>query len=221
MGIGDNLRGLGNHARRVSDDVRLRGMFAQDAWKSEKAQNLRDAAKERARNIPGNVKNVVGGVVNAGGAAVNAGKGLMGGLGNIKDLVEPNSATIFLFLSAALFSLDRTIGYKGFNITGIESPIEIAKFVLSLGYMIGLWLFFFIFISKERDFSTLVSSIIAFVMVIFGIVLAFIFDPIAMLHILFIIIFWIGFLRKSETSATANWMLIALLFADMFLFFHS
>jgi len=134
----------------------------------EAAEAKRLEEEERKKNSLGNrAKVAAGGAAKAGaGAALSAGKGLMGGLGNIKDLVEPNSATIFLFLSAALFLLDRTLGYTGFNITRVESFLEILKFVASLGYMIGIWVFFFIFVSKERDFRSLVSSIIAFVVVI-------------------------------------------------------
>lgn len=165
-----------------------------------------------------------------GSAKIGAGAGLMTGIAggaisgaasggrSVIDAGKRNGATLFVFLSILLFLFDVTIGYKGFNIVRIGSITEILKFVSSLGYVIGLWAFFYFFVSKERDVRALASSIIALIIVIFSLTVAFGYDRIVILHIIFILIFWVGFIMPREDAATANILLIVLLIADLYLF---
>src|SRR3989344_8831358 len=69
MGIGDQLKGLGNSARSMSDDVRLRAMYAGDNVKS------------RWQKVPGSAK-------------VGAGVGMMTGLavGGVKGIKKGQRA---------------------------------------------------------------------------------------------------------------------------------
>ena len=165
-----------------------------------------------------------------GSAKIGAGAGLMTGIAggaisgaaaggrNVIDAGRRNGATLFVILSILLFLFDVTIGYKGFNIVKIGSITEILKFISSLGYVIGLWAFFYFFVSKERDVRALVSSIIALIIVIFSLTIVFKYDPIVILHLIFILIFWAGFVMPREDAATANFLLIGLLIADLYSF---
>src|SRR3989338_4042601 len=165
-----------------------------------------------------------------GSAKIGAGAGLMTGIAggaisgaaaggrSVIDAGRRNGATLFVFLSILLFLFDIVIGFKGFNIVRIGSITEILKFVSSLVYVIAVWVVLYYFVSKERDVRALVSSIVALILVIFSLAMVFKYDPIVILHVIFILVFWAGFVKQREDAATANVFLIVLLIADLYLF---
>ena len=213
-------RGFGA-ARRATGSLRDSARDrAQPGWQG--AQNFYGGAKSSIQKMPGAAKVAAGKVVAGAGLMTGVAGGIIGGAAaggrNVIDAGRRNGAALFVILSILLFLFDVAIGYKGFNIVRIGSIFELLKFISSLGYLIAIWVFLYFFVSKERDVRALASSIIALILVVFSLTLVFKYDPIIIFHLIFILIFWAGFVRRREDATTANIFLIGLLIADLYSF---
>ncbi len=138
-----------------------------------------------------------------------------------KATVKKSARFVVLF-AFILFILDIIFQYKGFNIVVTDGGSlfsGILEFILSLFYPILIGVMFYWLIAKKKDWA----SIIAFIaLMIFGLFIISIlvpnFHPLLLIHILYILFFWSAFIRGRDDEARANWILIGLLFADLYLF---
>ena len=142
----------------------------------------------------------------------------IGGLAaRASDKVKKHSGTGIIIFAFLLFLADILTEYKGFQIEDIGSVFAIFQLIGSLAYVIGVWAFFFWFLSKERSLRTLVTFILILIIVIISIAFAFKFDPFSIFHVIFILIFWMGFVKPTfEDESRANIFLIVLLVIDLY-----
>ncbi len=197
----------------ILDRFREAGGNAKSAWNSSRGSNANVKERlsgvwnsPRISNIPGSGKVV--------GTA-----GLMGGLalGAMRKGKEHN-ANLILILSFILFLFDRTIGYRGFYITGVGSFFEILKLFTSLLYVVGVWALFYFFMSKDRSPKALVTFVVAMIVVVITIALAFKLDKLSIMHVAFILLLWFTFIKNRDDAPTANLTLIGLLIVDLYLY---
>ena len=153
--------------------------------------------------------------------AAVAGAGLMGGLAaGSFGKAKKHGGTLIVILAALLLLYDKVFKYKGFEITSIDSIFGVFKFITSLAYALGISTFFYFFVSRERSFRSLTPFIIAMVLGITAMAMAFRFGYAIgpFLHMSFIIMFWFGFIRQREDPVTANWWLVAFIFLDFYFY---
>jgi hypothetical protein len=138
-----------------------------------------------------------------------------------KATVEKSARFVVLF-AFILFILDITFQYKGFNIVVTDGGSlfsGILEFILSLFYPILIGVMFYWLIAKKKGWASIISFI---ALMIFGLFIISIlvpnFHPLILIHILYILFFWLAFIKGRDDEARANWILIGLLFADLYLF---
>lgn len=196
-GMGAGIKGAGRAAGNIKDK-------AQQGW--EGAQNFYGSAKTRIQNMPG-------------AANVAAGAGLIGALATGKGSEHKHGGTAIIIFAFFLFLADILTEYKGFQIEDIGSVFAIFQLIGSLAYVIGVWALFFWILSRDRSLKTLVTFIIILIIVIISLAFAFKFDPFSIFHVIFILIFWMGFVKPAfEDESRANIFLIAILVIDLYLY---
>ncbi len=214
-GAGRIAAGAGRLAGRGARGLKNNAQQRYNQWREGRAD--RQAEQEQAQQGGPSGREI--GAVAAGGAA----GGLMGGLASrassAKEHVSKHGALIFVLLAWALFGFDVAFDYKGFNIISIDSAYEIVNFVLSLAYVIFAWALFYYFVSRERSFKALVWSTIALIVFIFSTAVAVRHQPLAIIHIVYILVFWFFFIRpREEYGPRAYMLLILLLVMDLYLY---
>ncbi len=147
------------------------------------------------------------------------GAGLMGGVAvGAAGKAKGHGGTFNVILAFFLFLFDTVINYKGFYITSIDSFFELFRLVLSFSYIVGVWALFYFFMSRDRSFRALVSWITVLIILIVSLGIAFKLNPMAIVHITFVLLLWFFFIRQREDAATANWILVALLAIDLYIY---
>jgi hypothetical protein len=181
----------------------------------EKARSAKEKVNDawnrpRVANIPGSGKVVGTAGLMTGIAASTA----SGGYGLAKKV---SGTTFFVVLAALLFLFDTVVEYKGFYITNVD-PIGLLQAIGSFGYIVGFWALFFWLVSKDKSPKVIASYAIVIIALMISIGLAFRFNPIAMIHIIYILIFWFFFVRVQEDIFQSNKLLLVFLFIDLYLF---
>jgi len=147
-------------------------------------------------------------------------KGLMvGALTNEKGFAKtPSGTTWFILLAFLLFLFDVIIEYRGFFITDVD-PIGLVKAVGSFGYLIGFWALFFYLVSSQKSPKVIASFVALLIFVMISIGLAVRFNPIAMVHIIYIIIFWFFYVKVGQPGPIqSNNILLVFLSLDLYAF---
>jgi len=157
---------------------------------------------------------------NTAGAPVRLGKSLMGGIATgiqNKSGSNKSGATIFVVLSFLLFLFDVIVDYRGFYITDVDI-FGLLKAIMSFGYLVGVWAVFFLLVGKDKSPTAVLWNVIVLIFLMITTGLVFQFNPIAMFHMIFILILWFFYLRDQSDVVRSNKILLAFLFADLYLF---
>ncbi|MCH8003393.1 MAG: hypothetical protein IH934_02080 [Nanoarchaeota archaeon] len=209
-------RGIKESAGEVGERLRQQRQKRQqdkldlEIWRREQQERQQQQSPQQGPQQPGQSR--FGGIR----SGVAAGVGLMGGLA-VGGIKKTSGATIFIILAFLLFLFDVIVDYKGFNITSVESFFELGRVILSLGYVIGVWVFFIWFVSRDRSFQAMISWVFVLIIIILSLGISVKLNPLAVIHIIFILIFWMSFIRQREENVVrANTFLVLLLVADLY-----
>jgi hypothetical protein len=182
---------------------------AKSAWGSQRSQNIRGGAKTVGQKSWGGAKTVA-----SGGASLMG--GVASGIGGIASK-KPSGATFFVILGFLLFLFDVMIDYKGFYITEVD-PLGLVKAIMSFGYIVGVWALFFLLVSKDKSPKVIASAVVVIIVLMISAALAVRYNPIAIIHVFYILILWFFFIRGNEEATQSNNLLLMFLFVDLYLF---
>ena len=182
---------------------------AKSAWGSQRAQNIRGGAKTAGQKSWSGAKTVA-----RGGASLMG--GVASGIGGIASK-KPSGATFFVILGFLLFLFDVMIDYKGFYITEVD-PLGLVKAIMSFGYIVGVWALFFLLVSKDKSPKVIASAVVVIIALMISAALAVRYNPIAVIHVFYILLLWFFFIRGNEDAIQSNNLLLMFLFVDLYLF---
>ncbi|MDP6138469.1 MAG: hypothetical protein QGI89_00005, partial [Candidatus Woesearchaeota archaeon] len=182
---------------------------AKSAWGSQRAQNIRGGAKTAGQKSWSGAKTVA-----RGGASLMG--GVTSGIGGIASK-KPSGATFFVILGFLLFLFDVMIDYKGFYITEVD-PLGLVKAIMSFGYIVGVWALFFLLVSKDKSPKVIASAVVVIIALMISAALAVRYNPIAVIHVFYILLLWFFFIKGNEDAIQSNNLLLMFLFVDLYLF---
>ncbi|MBI2208101.1 hypothetical protein HYU50_01250, partial [Candidatus Woesearchaeota archaeon] len=126
------------------------------------------------------------------------------------------NGTLIVVFAFVLFLFDIIIDYRGFNIVGLGQISGLFQFFKSLIFIVGIAAFFYFLTSRDKSPRAIASFIIAALIIIITLIFLFNLDPAPIYHFIFILVFWATFVRQREDAATANLILVAVLFFDLY-----
>lgn len=133
----------------------------------------------------------------------------------VKGTVEGNRGHLILILAIIVFIFDVSLDYKGFYIESLNiwGVVDLIK---AFGFLLPFAIVFFITQLRDLDLTKIASYAAVFIalLVTFSYIIKY--DPLLFYHFIFIIAFWMLFLRQQENATNANIILIVVIFFDFY-----
>lgn len=133
-----------------------------------------------------------------------------------QETSKKGGGTWITLAAFVLFLFDLLTDYRGFNITDLGEVSGLLKFLGSLAFIAGIIVFFYFMVSKYKSPQVIISFAFVAVLGIITLALLINIDWLPVVHFIYILVFWLTFLRQREDAASANWKLVIVMFFDLY-----